>query len=216
MTIGIGAFGPNAGASVLAGWAEAERTGEGSIGGFAVACAITGGGETISLECQRGGLPTVLAEQAGSSELGAFSSAPIAAVITSGPDRPEPLSQFLVSGPSGLVTGHRLPNRASAHGRPMNVEALAHIGTGISPDVAVAQVAAENPEVDAGLIAVTRDAIGLADTRLVLAREDGGALLERGCGWGLAILHNSIVPVAGYARAVAAVMYAGIGQYDDA
>lgn len=205
MTIGIGAFGPKAGAAVLAGWAEAERIGSGSIGGFAVLTAITEGRGVLRLECQRGGLAALRRDREADA-WNAISAARVAGVITSGPDRPEPLAQFLAASPGGLVTGHRLPNRAAASGQAMNLAALDLIEAGMPPDAAVARVTAENPEVDAGLIGVTRDGIGLADTRLVLLRDDRGALMEREPGQGRAILHNSITPVAGLARAVADAM----------
>lgn len=198
MTIGIAAFGPHAGAAVLAASAAAEAAGDGAIGGFAVFSALTATGP-ISIECQRGGLIT-LRGQGIPDEL---VHAPVAAIITSGPDRPLPLTQFLAAGKSALVTGHRLPNLKGADGIPVNIATLRRIERGTAPQDAVTQVCAENPTLDAGLIAVMHDDIGLAETTEVQKRVDRGQKLIREPGRALALLHNSIDPMAGLADFVA-------------
>ena len=204
MTIGIAANGIGAGMAVLAAWQEAERIGRGAIGGFAVFAVIPDGAGPVAVECQRGGPAMIRREWAGTGLLDLMARAPVAAVITSGPDRPVPLMQFLCTSRTGLVTGHRLPNLPDAGGVPLNISALRLIEGGVDPETAVTDLAAANPLLDAGLIAVTRDAVGLAETAHVRQRDDRGQALHRPKGAGLAILHNSITPVAGLAEAVAA------------
>ncbi|WP_420565534.1 DUF6963 family protein [Thalassobaculum sp.] len=203
MTIGIGAFGRKAGAAVLAAWAEAERRATGSLHGFAVFTVLGTDGAPVSLECQRGGLATIR-EQA--EALARMAEAEVAGVITSGPDRSEPLSQFLAAGRAGLVTGHRLPNLATADGPPANRAALALLEKGLAPRHAVEAVLDGNPGLDAGLIAVTRSGIGLADSAHVQGRDDLGRALifAEDRRYGLGLLHNSITPIDGLAAAVAA------------
>ena len=88
----------------------------------------------------------------------------VAAVISSGPDRPEPLTQFLAGADGlGLVTGHRLPNQPGADGRPLNRMALDLMAEGAPPQQAIDAVLAAHPEWDAGLIALhAQDGLGLA------------------------------------------------------
>lgn len=205
MTIGIAAFGTGAGRAVWAGWAEAEKLGKGDLHGFAVFYALAPDGRAVALECQRGGLETIRAVWVARPELAWMMASPRAAVITSGPDRPEPLSQFLLAGRKGFVTGHRLPNTVGASGLAANAEALALIEAGADPAAAVRSVMEANPGIDAGLIAVTRDAIGLADSQRVRERDDRGEalVLAPDGGYGLALLHNSIEPVRGLAESAA-------------
>ena len=221
MTIGIGAFGRRAGAAVLAAWAEAERRAAGDLHGFAVFTVLGADGEPESLECQRGGLATLRAQygraQAGRGQadaLARMAEAEVAGVITSGPDRPEPLSQFLAAGPAGLVTGHRLPNLATAEGVAANRAALALIGKGLPPRHAVEAVLEGDPDIDAGLIAVTRTGLGVANSARVQGRDDLGQalILAADRRYGLSLLHNSIAPIEGLAAAVAAAGEAVLRQ----
>ncbi len=202
MTVGIGAYGPNAGAAVLAAWAEVERGVTGEVGGFAVFAAILPSG-LLTLECQRGGLQRIRAEWVENGVLGLMEQALIAGVITSGPDRAVPLSQFLAVGERGLVTGHRRPDHLGADGVPLNIAALRLLEAGTAPDLALAQVIDPNPEVDAGLIAVSHNALALGETARVMRRMDRGQALLLAPGCGLAVLHNSIQPQYGLAERVA-------------
>jgi hypothetical protein len=59
MTIGIAAWGPDAGHAVFEALKVAEKVGRGSIGGFAVFVAITSDGRVIRAETQRGGTATL-------------------------------------------------------------------------------------------------------------------------------------------------------------
>ncbi len=207
MTIGIGAFGRRAGAAVLAAWEEAERRATGSLHGFAVFTVLDEDGRPITVTCQRGGLATLRARPDAQRDLlDRMAEAAVAGVITSGPDRPEPLTQFLAAGPAGLVTGHRLPNLPTAEGVPANRAALALLEKGLPPRHAAEAVLDGNPDLDAGLIAVTRSGVGLANSAHVAGRDDLGKalILAEDRRYGLGLLHNSITPIEGLAEAVAA------------
>lgn len=211
MTIGIGAFGRMAGAAVLAAWAEAERRAAGDLHGFAVFTVLGADNEPVSLQCQRGGLATIRAQ---AEALARMAEATVAGVITSGPDRPEPVSQFLAAGRAGLVTGHRLPNLATADGPSANRAALVLMEKELSPKHAIAAVLDGNPDIDAGLIAVTRSDLSLANSARVEGRDDlGRAIIFAGDRrYGLGLLHNSIAPIHGLAEAVAAAGEAVLRQ----
>lgn len=204
MTIGIGAYGPEAGAAAIAALGAAEAVGRGAIGGFAIIAGMSGDGTLSWTETQRGGVRAAMdaAERNGTADL--LLAARVAAVISSGPDRPEPLRQFLVGAAGvGLVTGHRLPHLRGHDGRPVNLAVLEEMKAGAAPDAAVAGVLAKNPEIDAGLIAVSRDSVAACDSRRVRRRGDSRmALRNRGVVWGVATLHNSIYPIEGLAAIV--------------
>lgn len=188
MTIAIAAFGNGAGEAVRQGVLVAEILGRGSIGGFAVFSVLDEKGTHRQQCCQEGGIAAAVEGMLG------LGSARCAAVISSGPFRPEPLSQFL-SGQSGigLVTGHRLPNRVGAGGRPVNVATLARIEAGHSPADAVGAELHGNPELDVGLLAVTWDGrIGFGNSRRVLRRSDLGLASRIESDRGFALLCNSI------------------------
>ena len=89
----------------------------------------------------------------------------VAAVISSGPDRPEPLTQFRPAPTAWAVTGHRLPNQPGADGRPLNRMALDLMAEGAPPQQAIDAVLAAHPEWDAGLIALhAQDGLGLGSS----------------------------------------------------
>jgi hypothetical protein len=213
MTIGVAAWGPNAGLAVFEALRMAERAGTGSIGGFAAFAAIGGAGEVLRAATQRGGSMTLFTdgEVTGTAPPEAFSQARVAAVMSSGPDRPEPLAQFVAAdGKIGLVTGHRLPNQPGDSGRPLNLEVLALMGTGIAPQLALDRVLAANPEADAGMIAVAAGgAMASGNSARVGRRPDIGA--ARRCAQGpdgaalavVEVLHNAIFPAESLAPLVA-------------
>jgi hypothetical protein len=196
VTIGIAAFGPFAGQSVLAGLAAAERIGHGAIGGFVSFVSLPGGGPAGRAETQNGGsnglgqLPTELL------------SAPIAALMSSAANRPEPLEQFVVATQGvGLVTGHRFPNMPGRSGIPLNLEVLARMTQGQAPDVAVSGVLTENPEADAGLIAIGIDGrLGSQNTTYVNRFPGCGAARMGSRRSGIVVVrHNGIRPSRGLA-----------------
>jgi len=211
VTIGVAAHGAAAGAAVLAALAAVEAVGVGEIRGFAVFAAIEADGRLLRAETQRGGHAALLAELDAGGLRARATASTVAAVISSGPDRPEPLAQFLPGSAAGLVTGHRLPNTAGADGVPVNQAALRLLEAGAAPEEAVTRVIAANPEIDAGLIAVSLDGVAAAETGRVLRRTERGAarLSLRGGAAAVAVLHNAIEPweglaalAAGAARAV--------------
>lgn len=164
MTIGIAASGPDAGRAILDALARAETIATGAIGGFVSFACIAGTG-LLRASVQRGGARALLA-----NGLPARSEhARLAVLMSSGPDRPEPLAQFTPGDPAaGLVTGHRFPNAPGNDGVSLAERALAHLRRGAAPDQAAALVALAYPDADAGFICLGLDGrIGLADTAYV-------------------------------------------------
>lgn len=210
MTIGIGAAGPNAGLAVFRALAAAEAVGTGAIGGFAVFAALTADSRVFRAETQRGGTATLFTEgeTTGTAPSPEIASAPFAALMSSGPDRPAPLTQFLAASVAGLVTGHRLPNTPGPDGLPVNEAVLAAMTEGSSAEQALALVLDGDPEVDAGMIALGPGR-GLAalNSRLVAARPDLGTAQLAAGNAAVAVLHNAIRPSAELAPLVAAVAF---------
>lgn len=204
MTIGIAAHGPNAAAAILNALASAERVATGAIGGFVSLAAIGTDALLRRTEIQRGGGAALLAGGLAPEIL----ASPVAALMSSGPDRPTPLAQFTPGDARvGLVTGHRFPNMPGAAGSPLNDDVLARMAAGAAPDAAVAAVLAANPSSDAGLIAIGRDgAIGLGNTAYLEGFPDLGRSLMRSAAdpaVAVAVLHNAIAPHASLAALVA-------------
>jgi hypothetical protein len=194
MTIGIAASGQHAGAAVRAAVIGAELLGRGAIGGFAVFAVLDENGELRHCVTQRGGIGQLAIPPA-------WLAARVAAVISSGPDRPEPLIQFLPGASGiGLVTGHRLPNRPGQDGTPLNRAVLALLAAGRAPQQAVDSVLAAHPESDAGLIAIGADGeLAMGNSARVQRRDDLGSYQGQRASCRLAMLHNSIyarVPLA--------------------
>ena len=197
MTIGIAAQGPEAGLAVVRALAAVEAVGRGAIGGFVSFVALTEDGGIERASTQRGGIAALFGK-GGATMPSALAGASIAGLMASGPDRPEPLGQFTPADAGvGLVTGHRMPNTIGVNGVNLNDEVLDLMRHGLSPEQAVAEVVAANPEVDAGIIALGRDGtMAAANTAHVERRGDAGHALirksERGAG--VAVLHNAIHP----------------------
>ncbi|MEL6103083.1 MAG: hypothetical protein AAFR68_17445 [Pseudomonadota bacterium] len=194
MTIGIAATGPWAGAGVLAGLRAVEAVGRGAIKGFVSLAVLTESQELLRAETQDGGIKGLFADQPPDRIL----SAPYAALISSGPNRPTPLSQFVAAAPGvGLVTGHRFPHMAAKDGKPLNTNVLASMGSGLSAQKAVDDVIAANPGADAGFVALsTKGDIGWGNMPSVLRRFDHGAATRHCNEMGAVVtaLHNAIHP----------------------
>jgi hypothetical protein len=127
----------------------------------------------------------------------AAAEAPIAGLMSSGPDRPEPLSQFTpADGAVGLFTGHRMPNTIGVNGMNLNNEALELMRSGYSAADAVGRVITANPNADAGMIALSVGGdFGVADSPSVGKRGDAGrAQLGSAANGTAAVLHNAILP----------------------
>lgn len=203
MTIGIAASGARAGAAILRALKAAETVGSGAVGGFVSFVAITAEGSLVRADTQTGGTSALFGPEGPPQ---AVLSATRAGLMSSGPNRPEPLAQFTPADPAvGIVTGHRMPNTIGAAGVNVNDEVLALMRAGATPQMAVERVVAANPGVDAGLIALAQDgAIYAADTNLVGRLPDAGAATLTVPGHGaVSVLHNAIRPYRSLALLVA-------------
>lgn len=192
MTIGIAVCGEQAARAALAGLEAVEAVGHGAIGGFVSLSVVTEDAALIDLGVQRGGAQAMLAEPGFARTAGAR----LAVLMSSGPDRPEPLSQFTPCDPSaGLMTGHRLPNMPGPDGTAPNIVALTALQGGASPQVAVETALSGKPELDAGLIAMSLDGeIAVLNSASVEARDDIGKAHFVSPGLSVGILHNTIFP----------------------
>lgn len=186
MTIGIAAVGPHAVSVVIDALRATETLGAGAIGGFAVLTVMDHNGATHSCETQEGGSTQLVIPD---SWLGYER----AALISSGPHRPPPLSQFLASqNHVGLVTGHRLPNR-EVNGAPLNKTALQQLALGQTAQEAVTIALDADPECDAGLIALSATgALALANSARVQRRLDVYTAMHQHGDSSIALLMNSI------------------------
>jgi Domain of unknown function (DUF6963) len=209
VTIGIGALGPNAGLAVFEGLRAAERVANGSIGGFAVFAAVGPEGKLWLAETQRGGTATLFTEgeKTGVPPPPHVAAAMCAAVMSSGPDRPDPLSQFIAADPLvGLVTGHRLPSTIGNSGNAVNQAVLALMAAGANAEVALAEVLDDHPDVDAGMIALGPDrGIAARNSALVSQRPDLGAARCETPQGAVEVLHNAITPRESLALLVAEI-----------
>lgn len=194
MTIGIAATGPWAGQGILAGLRAVEEIGRGAIGGFVSAAVITEERKLLRAETQNGGTTGLFENHPPE----AFLRAPFAALISSGPNRPPPLSLFVAAAPDvGIVTGHRFPQVKGTDGVPLNEAILAAIKRGNAPQRSIDDVIAALPGFDAGFVALALDGnVGLGNMPSVLRRADQGAAIEHcaDIGASVAILHNAIHP----------------------
>lgn len=216
MTIGIAVSGPRAGLAAFRALAAVESVGRGAIGGFVSFVVIDGDGVLRRAETQRGGTRTLFTagERTGVDPPEAFREAPLAALMSSGPDRPAPLSQFTPGAATvGLVTGHRLPNMPGVDGTPLNQNVLRRLADGQPPDAAVAAELDRNPNSDAGLIALDRSGrLSLGNTALVASFGGlGQALVEDPrIGIRVAVLHNGIFPHRALAELAASAALDGV------
>jgi hypothetical protein len=202
MTIGIAAYGPNAGLAVFRALRTAEKIAWGAIGGFASFAVITQDGVLARFETQRGGTSTLFldGELTGVEPPTLVREARIAAVISSGPDRPPPLAQFVAGDANaGLVTGHRLPNRPARSGVALNLEVLLRMRDGQPPRQAIMETLAVNPQADVGLIGVNlQGKVYGANSERAGKRPDlGQARREQQSPYAVVeVLHNAIYPVS--------------------
>ncbi|NHC60063.1 DUF6963 family protein [Paenalcaligenes suwonensis] len=167
MTIGIAVTGKHAVVHALRVLRCTEILGSGAIGGFAVLAVMAEDGTVHYSQTQDGGSHALDVDPA-------WLQCERAALISSGPHRPEPLQQFLPSLPGvALMTGHRLPNRPTPQGLPVNQLALQALQRSRSAEQAVQDTVTAYPEYDAGLMAVTVDGqIAYANTARVTRRPD--------------------------------------------
>lgn len=201
MTIGIAAYGASAGEAVCAGVLGAELLGRGAIGGFAVFAILDGDGRFQYRATQEGGITALSLPRD-------WLEARVAAAISSGPNRPEPLSQFLVGRSGvGLVTGHRLPNSVAPAGKPLNEVALEALASGGSARGGIDAAMEGCAEIDAGLIALTRSGdLAWANSARVARRSDLGEAHRLGRECGFALMHNAIFVAEGPCQRLAEVL----------
>jgi hypothetical protein len=208
MTVGIVAVGTRAGLAVFRALQAVERVAEGSIGGFAVFAAVTEDA-ILRYETQRGGSATLFTagEWTGGEPEEAAASARLAGIISSGPDRPAPLSGFLPAAAGiGLVSGHRLPQTPGRDGIPLNQAVLSLLGAGQSVRQAVDFVLDANPSADAGLIAGGLGGeVYARNSARVAGRPDLGHARGSVGDATVEVLHNAVHPLAPLAGLAAEV-----------
>ncbi|MEM8571066.1 MAG: hypothetical protein AAGG56_09165 [Pseudomonadota bacterium] len=194
MTIGIAAFGPKSAIGILAGLRAVERVSHGAIGGFVSFAAIYAEGTVLRATTQTDGVDAVFPGELPDELAGAT----LAGLISSGPDRPEPLEDFIAAEAGvGIVTGHRMPHLRAENGTALNALVLEEMKSGTDPQTAVDRVIAQHADMDAGFIACSVDGqIGFGSTPLVLARSDqgGGALASSDGTVRVASIHNAVHP----------------------
>ena len=210
MTIGIVVAGAGAGLAAFQALRAVERVARGAIGGFVSFVALTENGPIRALT-QRGGTATLFTdgETTGVVPPPPIARAKAAALMSSGPDRPEPLDQFVAVRPGvGLVSGHRVPNRPGVDGRSLLQATLEAMAAGADAEAAVRAQLARNPDADAGLIALdAKGGLFAGNSALVARRTDLGHArwVDAETGAAVAVLHNSIHPVRGLAELAAGV-----------
>ncbi len=200
VTIGIAVRGPGAGLAAFRALAAVEKIGRGAIGGFVSFVALTADGRVLRAETQRGGTGTLFTdgENTGTLPPAELAAAPMAGLMSSGPDRPSPLAQFTPAASGvGLVTGHRLPNMPGVDGMPLNQAVLDRMTKGETAARAAELVLERNPEADAGIIALGLKGDVFAGNTIYTARRGdlGRALATQPeNGAVVAVLHNAIHP----------------------
>lgn len=194
MTVGIAATGPNAGAGILAGLRAIEAIGHGAIGGFVSFAVLTEDQQLVRSETQNNGVCGLFQGGLPENVLGA----PFAALISSGPNRPAPLAQFVAAKPGvGLVTGHRFPQIPADDGIALNAHVLAAMERGHSPQMAIDSVIDRFPDHDAGFVALSIDgSIAAGNMPVVLLRRDHGCATRtlQTPQVSVATIHNAIHP----------------------
>lgn len=198
MTVAVVCSGPDAGRAALEALAHVEKVGRGAIGGFAhLALVLTkdGTGCVVRIETQRHG-STALYQAIGEGEYEGVMGATVAALISSGPDRPTPLSQFVAADPSGCVaTGHRMPQAMGKKGKTLVVDALERMLEGQDSCQAVRGVMVENAHADAGIIGADLEGrVYAQNSDRVLRRPDVGHARRQQGDIVVEVLANSIGP----------------------
>ncbi|MEM9148410.1 MAG: hypothetical protein AAGC57_19775 [Pseudomonadota bacterium] len=202
MTIGIAVRGHNSGRAIFAALAAVEAVGSGAIGGFVSAVGLAGK-NVLRAETQTGGSAAVRFSTARME----FESATMAALISSGPNRPEPLAAFTLAEPGvGIVTGHRLPTALGQDGVPMNRRALELMRNGASAGQALDRVLSASPDADCGLAAIDAAGHGSAMQTVAAERPDSFLICRSRNEATVCVIHNAIqpaVPLADLAAEIA-------------
>jgi hypothetical protein len=221
MTIGLAVTGENAGLAAFRALEAVEKVARGAIRGFVSFVVITEDGRLLRAQTQRGGTATLFVEgeTTGAAPPDDIAQARFAALMSSGPDRPEPLAQFTPGDAAcGLVTGHRLPNvPGEGSDVPLNIEVLDRLRAGAAPAAAIEAAFAAYPTADAGLIVLDRQGrLFAADSPFVQSRGDlGFAFLEdEARNHRVAVLHNAIHPKDGLAALAAGTAMDCMAPFD--
>jgi len=219
MTIVMVAFGRNAGLGIFKGLEAVEKITEGSIGGFAVFRAITQKGELVTYKTQRGSSTTLITrgEITGGLPPIELQEARIAAIISSGLDRGEPLEIKVPGDPKiGLVSGHRHSGSLFPKSDKRVTEAVFDLmKKSMSASEAVNSIIDKYPQIDAGVVAVdvngdvayrSSERVRNRPDILEIKRED----LEVDCK--VAIILNEIYPKEAAIAAAAKCMQIMTGE----
>ena len=206
MTIGIAVAGQRAGLGILAALKQAEKAGSGAIGGFVSVAMLDDLGVLHRYTTQNGGCAALTDENGNAPAESTLVAARKAALISSGPNRPEPLSQFIMAGNGCLVTGHRFPNARPIPEKPISQLALDRLLAHEDAATAIESTLESFPEIDAGLIGIDSEGrVAAANSARVARRPDQGQCQQEEGGNIVSILHNAIYPVAGYAQMLSRV-----------
>ena len=196
MTIGIVVRGPQAGTALVNSLSAIESIAEGSIGGFVSFVVLDKDHTPTFYKCQAGGITSLFACENKSDLPIELMNATRAALISSGPNRPEPLHRFLAWDDKGnLVSGHRFPHMQTKQNIPLNQQALSILQMYGSDEHRLDELIEQNPDLDAGL--VTMDAHGCiyqSNTARVAARGDTASRNMQTPEYAYSITLNSILP----------------------
>ena len=196
MTIGVVLRGPSAGAALVQSLASLENVALGSIGGFVSLVVLTKGKQPQFYQIQNGGVSALFATNGNKILPDSLVESDRAALISSGPNRPEPLNRFLAWDDAGnLVSGHRFPHTYSASGFPLNQVALNLIQNNGCAENQLKDLMKQNDHLDAGLVAM--DVAGTlfqGDTARVRARGDTASAAVQTDDYAFSITLNSIRP----------------------
>ena len=196
MTIGVVLRGPSAGAALVQSLASLENVAMGSIGGFVSMVVLTKGKQPQFHQIQTGGVSALFATDGTKHLPDSLVTSDRAALISSGPNRPEPLNRFLAWDDVGnLVSGHRFPHTQIASGLPLNQFALNLIQKKGCDKNQLKDLMKQNDHLDAGLAAM--DVAGKlfqGDTARVRARGDTANATVQTDAYAFSITLNSIRP----------------------
>jgi hypothetical protein len=196
MTIGVIIRGPHAGAALVKCMASIEKIASGSIGGFVSLVVLRRGAQPVFYECQTGGVNALFGVDASRNLPSELMESDRAALISSGPNRPEPLHRFLSWDKTGnMVSGHRFPHTKTSKGIPLNESALGILRAQGCDQQALVELLQDNATLDAGLVAMdSAGHIFQGDTNRVQVRGDTASLVFDTQDYAFAITLNSIRP----------------------
>jgi hypothetical protein len=224
-TIGIAAYGPNAGAAVFRALQAAEKISTGSIHGVASLVAMTADGKIHRFSnLGRGGSTTLFisGEETGVDPPPEIAAARFAGIISTGPRDPpsmprEAAAQYPSSGDGvGFVVGHRLPSVVGKNGLPVNHEVFQLMKGGLGAREAVDRVMSQNEDLDVGLIAVdAKGNVAMHNSKLVDLRYDYGHARgeDRPSGAVVETILNEIHPAASVAQVVVDIALQTMGGF---